>query len=71
MRRNQWAMFLIALLAEFGALLWWWGRYPTDTVRVLYDGSFWWFAVEHMLPWAVIFFVLWGVWAVISKRALK
>jgi hypothetical protein len=71
MRRNPGPTFLIAFLAEIGALLWWWGRYPTDTVRALYDGSFWRYAVEHIIPWALIFFILWGAWALISKRALK
>ena len=71
MRRNLWAMFLVALLAELGALCWWWGSYPTDSVRALYEGSFWRFAAEHIIPWAIIFFILWGAWAIISKHAIK
>lgn len=71
MKQNQWAMFIVALLAELGALFWWWGQYPTDTVRVVYEGSFWMYVMEHIIPWAIIFFILWGAWLLISKRALK
>jgi hypothetical protein len=71
MKRHPWAMFIVALLTELGTSFWQWGRYPTDSVRSWYEGSFWLYEAERLIPWAIIFVILWGGGILFSKRALK
>ena len=59
--------FLIALVAEVFASWWAWGRAPTDSLRVLYEGDFLAYEVERLIPWLIVFALL-GIIRLLIKR---
>ena len=62
---------LIALLAELATSWWNWVRAPTDGLRVYYRGNFWAYAAVRLLPWLLVFLVLYGTWILVEKLLLK
>jgi len=68
MRRNYLAVLVIALIADIGTSWWRWVRAPTDSLRVWYEGSFWAYQSERLIPWAIILAMSMIVWFLIEKR---
>jgi hypothetical protein len=62
---------VISFVAEIAASYWTWGRAPTDGLRVVYEMNFTKYASERLLPWFVIFVVLWAVFLWIARTRSK
>lgn len=62
---------LIALLAELATSWWKWVRAPTDGLRVYYRGNFWAYAAERLMPWLLVFVVLYAIWILVERILLK
>lgn len=59
--------FLIALIAEVFSSRWTWESAPTDSLRVIYGGSFWAYESECIIPWLICFTIL-GIVRVIRAK---
>jgi len=59
--------FLIALVAEVISFRWTWESAPTDSLRVIYEGSFWAYEAEGIIPWLICFTLL-GLLRIIRVR---
>ena len=69
--KKCWAAFLFALVAEVAAIWWRWGAFPTDSLRVWYEGSFQTYFVDSFTPWLVIFTALTLAWLLFGKLRSK
>jgi len=57
----------LALCSEVCTSLWIWLRSPTDSLRVWYQGSFVAYESERLLPWFIVFAILWGALSLVRR----
>ena len=63
--------FIIAFTAEVATSWWKWVRAPTDGLRVFYRGNFFAYAAERLVPWLIIFVVLWAAFLLVDRTRTK
>jgi hypothetical protein len=68
MKRNAFAYFVVALIAELGTTYFQKLRTTTDVAPGLYYPSFQELLLDRLFVWFVIFAVLSAVWLLISRR---
>jgi hypothetical protein len=64
---NLTTAFLLALVAEIGTSWWRWARAPTDGLRVYWEGNFWAYAAERLVPWLIILIVAWMLYLLVKR----
>jgi|GEM_PF-2288683 hypothetical protein len=65
------AALVISLTAEMFASRWAWESAPTDSLRVYYQGNFWSYVGERLVPWLVITVVLWLAFLLLDRIRAK
>jgi hypothetical protein len=68
MKRNAFAYFIVALIAELGTTYFQKLRTATDVAPGLYYSSFQELLIDRLFVWSIIFLSLSGVWLLISRR---
>ena len=62
---------IIKLIAEMVASWWVWTSWPTDTLAVLYKGSFTVYELERLIPWIITVGVSMIFWFLVNRRRRK
>ena len=65
------AALIISFVAEIFASSWTWASAPTDSLRVYYEGNFWAYAGERLIPWLVMSAVLWLAFLLVDRLRRK
>mgnify|MGYP007115112654 CR=1 FL=1 len=68
MKTRIMSTLVIALVAEIGTSGWEWGRFPTDTIRVIFNESFFLYQMSRLLPWIVLMTVMLILYHLIAVR---
>lgn len=67
--RRYVAIIVIAILSEIIALWWRWARSPTDSLQAWYQGEFFAYLADWLVPWLVIFATLVSLLLIFKRRA--
>ena len=57
----------VTLLTELATSWWTWIRAPTDSLRVVYDESFFLYERQRLLVWLIVMIVITLIWLVSRK----